>query len=149
MASSPAKMQCKLPRAASDAGASSSSADRIGGAAASAQVFQRVLADVEGPRAGPTVVFVGGMHGNEPAGALAGAQLAPLLEQLRSELAGRVVLLSGNRPALRVGLRFLQRDLNRGWTASQMGLLSRLSASELDDEDREQLELWQLVEQLE
>lgn len=150
MASFSADPQRESPRAASEAEASSPSVaqatDRL---TAPGLEFERTLADVEGPRPGPTVVFVGGIHGNEPAGALACARLAPLLQALRAELAGRVVLLSGNRAALRAGLRFVQRDLNRGWAQPQLARLATLPARDVCGEDREQLELWQLIERLE
>ncbi|HSM14698.1 MAG TPA: succinylglutamate desuccinylase/aspartoacylase family protein, partial [Thermoanaerobaculia bacterium] len=84
----------------------------------------RRLGDHEGSRPGPTVVAIGAMHGNEPAGA---AAIRAVLERLRAErlpLAGRFVGLVGNRRALAVGSRFLDRDLNRRWSEAALDELA-------------------------
>lgn len=141
--------RCESPQGASKDEAFPPDNSGTGLAAPFAHELPRVIADVEGRVPGPTVVFIGGIHGNEPAGVLASAELAPRLRQLRSELVGRVVLLSGNRPALRAGLRFLQRDLNRGWSELQLSRLAELPEHQLGVEDHEQLELWRVVERLE
>ena len=78
--------------------------------------MKRILGSVKGPDEGPTVVGIGGLHGNEPAGVVA---LETVLQELgRAELGllrGRFVALAGNCPALEVGVRFLDQDLNRIW----------------------------------
>ena len=101
----------------------------------------RVLGDVRGETAGPSMVIVGGVHGNEPAGAVAAARAASLLCTMISALRGRVVLLTGNRQALAADLRFVRRDLNRGWSEANLARLRGLDARELGDEDQEQREL--------
>lgn len=101
----------------------------------------RLLATVYGEEAGPTVVITGGLHGNEPAGVLAALELLERLEPLRHALRGRVFAFAGNRGALARGLRFLDRDLNRGWDARSLERLERTPASALAREDREQREL--------
>ncbi|HEU5058033.1 MAG TPA: succinylglutamate desuccinylase/aspartoacylase family protein [Kofleriaceae bacterium] len=72
------------------------------------------LGSVRGDAAGPTLILVGGLHGNEPAGVEASrrvlARLAP------STVAGEVAAFRGNPPALAAGRRYLTRDLNRQWT---------------------------------
>ena len=79
----------------------------------------RVLGTVEAPAGGgTTLVGIGGIHGNEPAGIRA-------LETVLAELGrpggglsrGRFVALAGNRPALDAGVRYVDRDLNRIWRA--------------------------------
>ena len=78
----------------------------------------RLLGTAGAPAAGPTLVGVGGIHGNEPAGVRA-------LETVLAELGrpggglsrGRFIALAGNRPALDAGVRYIDRDLNRIWTA--------------------------------
>jgi len=100
----------------------------------------RRLGDYEGGRPGPTVVAIGGMHGNEPAGTVA---IRVVLERLRTEglpLAGRFVGLVGNRRALAVGSRFLDRDLNRRWSEAALDELAA-SAPGAAPEDLEQREL--------
>ena len=70
--------------------------------------------------AGPVLVALGGIHGNEPAGLLAAervlARIARERMVERGVVRGTFVALSGNRAALAQGRRFVDRDLNRGWS---------------------------------
>jgi predicted deacylase len=66
-------------------------------------------------RVGPLFVFLGGLHGNEPSGVYALRQVLEELEQEALPLCGRLVCLAGNIKALRVGERYMHRDLNRIW----------------------------------
>jgi hypothetical protein len=59
------------------------------------------------------LVAIGGIHGNEPAGALALARVVEQLESTSPLVCGDVVALAGNLPALGVGKRFIDEDLNR------------------------------------
>lgn len=107
----------------------------------------RVLADLLGQAAGPSLVIVGGLHGNEPAGVAAGREVAAALQGL--PLRGRVVFLSGNRQACAAGLRFVRRDLDRGWTEANLTRLCALPTSALGDEDQEQRELADAIYEVE
>jgi predicted deacylase len=109
----------------------------------------RLIADLRGRAAGPTLVVTGGLHGNEPAGVYAAERVAERLRELSDVLRGRVVMLRGNRAALARGRRFLVRDLNRGWTAEAVARLVARPPSELGDEDAEQRELAVAIDELE
>lgn len=74
----------------------------------------RVIGDRAG-RTGPTLVFFGGIHGNEPAGVLALQRVFEQLDSENIELKGRVLGLAGNLPALRSNQRYISKDLNRIW----------------------------------
>ncbi len=101
----------------------------------------RVLGRVNGLEEGPTLIIVGGMHGNEPAGVLALQRLLPRLAADPSALArGRVVGLAGNRKALRQKQRFLAHDLNRHWLPDRVARL-RAAVEPLTAEDEELREL--------
>ena len=76
---------------------------------------ERVIAHLRGPRAGPLVVVVGGIHGNETAGVRAAERIAARLEPFEDELAGEVLLVRANLQALRAGVRFRVIDMNRCW----------------------------------
>jgi predicted deacylase len=68
---------------------------------------------------GPTLVVIGGVHGNEPAGIHAARRVLDRLRSERPELfRGRFVALAGNLPALAgpPGTRYVDRDLNRSFT---------------------------------
>lgn len=64
---------------------------------------------------GPTLVFFGGIHGNEPAGVLALQRVFEQLEADNVTVRGRVLGLAGNLPALKSNRRYISKDLNRIW----------------------------------
>lgn len=107
----------------------------------------RILCAGEGPEPGPSIAVITGLHGNEPDPVDALRSFHPLARELGGLQRGRVAIFTGNRRALSVGSRYLDRDLNRGWTD---GRLMRLE-QELDPqgplEDAEQLELYHALEQ--
>lgn len=105
---------------------------------------ERVIGSVEGRRSGPTVVVLGGLHGNEPAGIHAAVRVLTHLGEHRWALHGRVVVVSGNRPALAAARRHLDRDLNRRWTPSGLAVAAARSCVE----DAEQLELAEIFERI-
>lgn len=69
-----------------------------------------------GNSSGPTLIAIGSLHGNEPAGAAALAKVSLVLDELSAKLKGRVYLIEGNTRALAGGVRFVDDDLNRHWT---------------------------------
>lgn len=84
--------------------------DRIG----SISRHERLIGDLRGERPGPTLVCVGGVHGNEPAGVLALERVVASLAK-RGLGCGRLVGVVGNVGALNQGKRYIDRDLNRLW----------------------------------
>ena len=92
-------------------------AEPVGGRA-----WPRVIGKVGGPSgaSGPVLVALGGIHGNEPAGLIAAERVLARMKAERMAERGLVrgtfVALSGNRAALARGVRFVDRDLNRGWS---------------------------------
>lgn len=109
---------------------------------------RRFIGAYEGPRPGPTMVIVGGIHGNEPAGVTAVQQV---LQELRSHavpLRGRVLGIAGNLGALRENVRYLDRDLNRLWYPDHLARLREAPRERASPEDIEQLELLDIFERL-
>ncbi len=91
---------------------------------------------------GPTLVIIAGVHGNEPAGVHAARRVLAALAETRPPFAGRLVAVAGNRQALASGKRFIDRDLNRNWSAAQLAAArERVAAGTAGAEDREQVEL--------
>ena len=84
---------------------------------------------------------MGGLHGNEPAGPRAIASVLAQLEAERRGLRGEVIGLTGNRAALRVGRRYLGRDLNRRWLPADIRELLAPGSARREPEDDEQREL--------
>ena len=101
--------------------------------------LRREVGHAGGWAEGPTVVFVAGLHGNEPAGVEALHRVFRILEDRRIAVRGEIVGLVGNLQALELNRRYLSRDLNRVW--------SRARVAEMDEgiedgpECREQVEL--------
>lgn len=100
----------------------------------------RVIDRLVGPSPGPTVVLVGGIHGNEPAGVEAAAAVCEGLRRTgqAARVRGELVALRGNVRALELGRRAQVRDLNRMWTDETLAQ-SRASAD--SPEALEQVEL--------
>ena len=76
-------------------------------------IKHRFIFDIKGEKDGPTILFIGGMHGNEPAGCLALAMVEKELKKLK--ISGRAIGINGNLKALQLSKRFLEKDLNRIW----------------------------------
>lgn len=74
--------------------------------------------------ASTTLVIIGGIHGNEPAGLIAASRVLETLEQEQpAQFDGRLVVLAGNLPALNhrdPSTRYIDFDLNRIWTDEQI-----------------------------
>ncbi|MCA9302901.1 MAG: succinylglutamate desuccinylase/aspartoacylase family protein [Phycisphaerales bacterium] len=92
----------------------------------------REIGRADSGREGPTLVVLGGVHGNEPAGLHAGKRVLDALhEDQPTAMRGRVVLLAGNMRALNhtdAHTRYIDHDLNRLCTAVEMGMPSETSA---------------------
>lgn len=84
---------------------------------------------IEGERAGPLLLCVGGLHGNEPAGVRALEDLVPEVARRRHLLKGDFVAVRGNLSALAAGRRFMARDLNRAWTPTRIARARDLNPS--------------------
>jgi predicted deacylase len=73
---------------------------------------------LRGQRPGPTLILIGAIHGNEPAGVEACRRVLARIDQ--RAIAGDVVAFCGNPAALAAGRRYLARDMNRQWTAERL-----------------------------
>jgi succinylglutamate desuccinylase len=115
---------------------------------ASPRAQERVLGRVSGFRDGATLLCIGGLHGNEPAGVTAIKRVLEALSPRRGDLSGDFVALAGNRAALSEGKRFLHRDLNRAWTEERIDRLRVEGHLNGHAEDREQVELLSAIEEV-
>jgi hypothetical protein len=103
--------------------------------------LRREIGTFDCGRPGPTLLVLAGIHGNEPAGVVAARRVLGVLQERELPLAGRLVVLAGNVAALRAGVRYQSRDLNRGWTHDAIEALRARPVSERSPEDHEQAEL--------
>ncbi|UJR83948.1 succinylglutamate desuccinylase/aspartoacylase family protein [Sandaracinus amylolyticus] len=111
----------------------------------SAPLAAREIGRVRGDHPGPTLICVGGIHGNEPAGTIASHRV---LERLDApSLRGELVAFAGNLASLRLRRRFQAKDLNRLWTPVRVRELhARPDRIGDDPEDLEQRELLEVIE---
>jgi len=109
---------------------------------------RRIVGRIRGATAGPTVIVMTAIHGNEPAGLEAAERVLAGLESAGPRrLRGQFVVLAGNLAALRDRARFIERDLNRQWTPAKV---ERIRAGEDDGavEQREQRQLLEALDEL-
>ena len=124
----------------------SHAAGAIDGAPARFAPEHREIGRLVGRQPGPTLVVVGGMHGNEPGGGLAARRVLDRLARDSVEVCGELVALAGNLGALRAGRRYHVKDLNRQWGEERVQALASRPPGEDDAEDREQRELLAAIE---
>ncbi len=81
---------------------------------------ERVIGERSGTAPGPTLIVVGGVHGNEPAGVVAAERLLRAIDEGGGLRRGRFLALRGNTAALAVEAaeawtrpRYFDHDLNR------------------------------------
>lgn len=91
--------------------------------------------------AGPRVILVAGVHGNEPAGVTAARAVIDRIERDGVRLNGELVALRGNVSALGEHRRYLAQDLNRLWTEDRIEALRGGRAVIETPEQAEQAEL--------
>ena len=75
----------------------------------------RVIDYIQGKKGGPTVVFFGGVHGNETAGVFALKEVFKEIRDKKIPINGEVYAISGNLGALENRQRFQHEDLNIIW----------------------------------
>ena len=111
----------------------------------------RVIDELSGAAAGPTLIAVGGVHGNEPAGVAAARNVLARVRASGAALIGDVVALAGNLRALAGGRRYLVRDLNRQWTDERIEAARAAASDHADREaaDPEAIEAAELAAELE
>lgn len=111
---------------------------------------ERIIGHYQGPEAGPLLIAITGLHGNETATGIAMARLFDLLEQEPSlnpsfSFRGDFLALRGNLSALATGQRYIDEDLNRIWDEARIVAL-QIDDSQANTEEKELLELLAAIE---
>lgn len=88
---------------------------------------------------GPRLICLGGLHGNEPAGVLALRRVLDTLHGGSLPIRGHMVAIAGNLRALLARRRFLDRDLNRGWSPHGMEQAENLRGTSAEDAEQAEL----------
>lgn len=110
--------------------------------------MERYIGKISGEKKGPTLVFFGGIHGNEPAGVLALEQFFENLACRAVQIRGTVIGLRGNIPALLQGKRFLEHDLNRLWTYDNIAEIQNKPVFSRSPEEIQLVEIHELLTNL-
>ncbi|MDX1365407.1 MAG: succinylglutamate desuccinylase/aspartoacylase family protein [Arenibacter latericius] len=105
----------------------------------------RIIGHLKGSKNGPTMVFFGGIHGNEPSGENAIEQVIHIIKEKEISVNGNIYGIRGNVLALLAGKRFLDYDLNRLWTVDKIEKIKGKKEEQLYNEDKELLSLYQLL----
>lgn len=95
--------------------------------------FKRIIGTYKGCHPGPTLVVVGGIHGNEPAGAIAIQRVLQQLHHHQPEFSGNLIGIAGNLDGLRKKKRYIDEDLNRMWRPEYISGQKQDGINELDD----------------
>ncbi len=110
--------------------------------------IDRIIGHLRGGKPGPTVVFIGGIHGNEPSGVFALDHIFKMLEGKEPQMHGTVYGIAGNLWALQRGVRFEKEDLNRLWLQEQVDALEKGTFEPGSQDEREQMEIYQTVKSI-
>jgi len=97
---------------------------------------QRRIGEYSQGNSGPTVIFVGGVHGNEPSGIFALERVLESLNKSMISFSGSLYALSGNLPALQKSERYVDFDLNRIWFPLGNNGKSHRAAQALEKDER-------------
>lgn len=111
--------------------------------------IERIYWSKQGEEEGPVLVLFVGIHGNEPAGLKAIEKLSDKLGDGENRFKGSVYGVTGNVEALRLGVRFLDTDLNRLWEVFGTDRdFSTLNGKAAPAEYKESLEIKKTIEKI-
>ncbi len=108
----------------------------------------RIIGHVKGQQKGPTLVFFGGIHGNEPSGVTALEKVLEGLGKITKDLKGSVFGIRGNIPALAKERRFLENDLNRIWTHRGIEAIRSKKEAARTVEEEELIEIHTIISRI-
>lgn len=97
----------------------------------------RIIASIHGVSKGPTLIFIAGIHGNEPAGIFAMQDVVRDLQFKKHNFKGSLYAIRGNLPALEKGIRYNKHDLNRLWTQEYIDKINQDNNQDVSIEFRQ------------
>jgi succinylglutamate desuccinylase len=107
--------------------------------------FKREIGSIKKDKSKPLVIFIGGIHGNEPMGVFALHRVFDEIVKNNIEIDGTLIALTGNLEALKRHERFLKCDLNRIWNKQNLDRLDEYP--ELDVENKEMAAIWTILKE--
>ena len=109
---------------------------------------KRIIGHIKGRQKGPTLIFFGGIHGNEPSGIQILEAVLGELEGYQEQMKGSVIGIRGNIPALAKERRFLESDLNRIWTSDNINQINTKTNGDRTTEETELVELYRIISEI-
>lgn len=106
-------------------------------------IVKRVIGNVRGIKESPTVIAIGGIHGNERAGLNALTKVFNTIENENIPFKGNFYGIAGNINAISKNIRFKNVDLNRIWTKDEVEKLH--NGYDLEVESQEQYEIYIII----
>lgn len=106
-------------------------------------IVKRVIGNVRGIIESPTVIAIGGIHGNERAGLNALTKVFNTIENENIPFKGNFYGIAGNINAISKNIRFKNVDLNRIWTKDEVEKLH--NGYDLEVESQEQYEIYIII----
>lgn len=110
--------------------------------------IDRILGQIKGGTAGPTIIFTAGIHGNEPSGVFALLKAFDDIKSKNITVHGNIYAIAGNVSALEQGIRYHKEDLNRMWKNDRVKSLLEKQKITKNEEDHEQYELYRIISQI-
>lgn len=108
----------------------------------------RIIGSITSNDAGPCVVFIGGIHGNESSGVFALNKVISDLKESAIPVKGKIIALSGHIKALEANKRYFRNDLNRMWTREEIKKLESGSFHAETEDEEEQAQLYGLLHEI-
>lgn len=99
----------------------------------------RIIGSIEGAVDGPTVIVLGGMHGNEPSGVEALENMFSMLNTSDNFARGKLVGIRANLKALDHQVRYVDEDMNRIWFPSIIEKIRETPVDRLQSNERMQI----------
>ena len=109
--------------------------------------IDRVLGNINGKHNSPTVVILGGIHGNEKAGIYALNRVLQKIEKENIKFEGKFYAISGNLNALQNNIRFEIEDLNRIWTDDHLAYINTPDNG-FNADVNEQIALYEIIKDI-
>jgi succinylglutamate desuccinylase len=115
--------------------------------------IDRIIGRYVGEDPGPLLICTAALHGNEMAGYHALKEVFRLLDVEKERnpgfrLRGEMVGLAGNLQAISKGIRYIEQDMNRMWTADQMDMIRKTPRHLLRNERLELRDLIETIDQV-
>lgn len=96
--------------------------------------IQRIIGHIKGTEPGPTLIFLAGVHGNEPSGVFALQEVLDRIKEDKIPIKGNTFAIGGNLDALKKGVRYNHVDLNRQWTSKTIQTIKEDSQETLNQD---------------